>query len=149
VATSNREEQRERFRELLEELRVVIPGTEVLLAFLLTAPFSQRFTELQPDERAVYGLALVSTAVATILLVAPTVYHRFGRHQGREARLRVSVVLSMAGVFALGVGIVAAVHVVVGFVWGDVPGNWATALLAGAVVLLWYGLPLLRTSRNA
>lgn len=138
------EEQRERFRELLEELRVVIPGTEVLFAFLLTAPFSARFKELQADEQTIYGIAVFSTAAATVFLVAPTVLHRFGNRHRRLERVRTSIWLSMLGVLALGVGIVAALHVVTGFVWGDTASNWATGAAAVAIILLWYALPLSR-----
>ncbi len=142
--TDEVEEQRDRFRELLEELRVVIPGTEVLFAFLLTAPFSARFQELQRDEQTIYGIAVFATAAATIFLVAPTVLHRFGDRQRRMERLRMSVGLSMLGVLGLGIGIVAALHVVIGFVWGDTASNWATGSAAVAIVLLWYALPLSR-----
>lgn len=139
---SDEDEDRQRFRELLEELRVVIPGTEVLFAFLLTAPFSQRFAELQSDEQRIYALALLATAIASVLLIAPTVLHRFEKRKRRVQRLRMSVALSMAGVLALGVGVVAAVHVVISFVWGDEAGNWAAVGLAGTIILLWYLIPI-------
>lgn len=141
-------EKRERFRELLEELRVVIPGTQVLFAFLLTAPFSARFNELAHDERRIFGVALLATAVATVFLIAPTVYHRVKRKRPRDERLRTSVWMAMAGVFSLAVGVVAAIHVVVGFVWGDTAANGATLLVASAIVGLWYVLPLVKGSQH-
>lgn len=137
-------EKRERFRELLEELRVVIPGTQVLFAFLLMSPFSARFNELHSDERSIFGVALLATAVATVFLVAPAVYHRIERRATREERLRTSVWMAMAGVFSLAVGVVAAIRVIVGFVWGDTAAGWASVLMAALILCLWYLLPLLR-----
>ena len=69
--------------ELLQELRVVIPGVQVLLAFLLTAPFQQRFAQLAPLVREVYFAAIGCAVVAVVLLLAPTAHHRllFREHQ--------------------------------------------------------------------
>lgn len=142
--TDETHEKRERFRELLEELRVVIPGTQVLFAFLLTAPFSARFVELDQDERRIFGVALLATAVATVFLIAPTVYHRMKKRATRDERLRTSVLMAMAGVFSLAIGVVAAIRVIVGFVWGDTTARWAAVFIATLVVALWYVLPVIR-----
>lgn len=142
--TDETHEKRERFRELLEELRVVIPGTQVLFAFLLTAPFSARFVELDQDERRIFGVALLATAVATVFLIAPTVYHRMKKRATRDERLRTSVLMALAGIFSLAVGVVAAIRVIVGFVWGDTAAGWAAVLVAALIVALWYVLPLAR-----
>ena len=142
--TDETHEKRERFRELLEELRVVIPGTQVLFAFLLTAPFSARFVELDQDERRIFGVALLATAVATVFLIAPTVYHRMKKRATRDERLRTSVLMALAGIFCLAVGVVAAIRVIVGFVWGDTAAGWAAVLVAALIVALWYVLPLAR-----
>ena len=61
--------------ELLNDARVALPGVQVLFAFLLVVPFNQRFVELTTAERWVYYAALLSTAVATVLLIAPSSYH--------------------------------------------------------------------------
>jgi hypothetical protein len=62
--------------ELLNELRVALPGVQVLFAFLLTVPFAQRFGAVSDLQRAVYFVALISTAVASVLFITPTAYHR-------------------------------------------------------------------------
>src|SRR5437868_14958555 len=64
------------FNELLSELRVVLPGVQVLFAFLLTVPFAQGFTSLTQFERDLYLVVLLLTALASALLMAPTAYHR-------------------------------------------------------------------------
>lgn len=83
-----------------------------------------------------------------MFLIAPTVYHRVKRKRSRDERLRTSVRMAMAGVLSLAVGVVAAIHVVVGFVWGDTAANWATLLVASAIVGLWYLLPLVTGAKH-
>src|SRR3954453_1058205 len=67
--------------ELLNELRVVIPGVQVLFAFLLTVPFNQRFGQVDPFQKTVYFATLLLSALATALFLAPTGYHRLLFHK--------------------------------------------------------------------
>src|SRR5215217_5751023 len=71
--------------ELLQELRIVIPGVQVLFAFLLTVPFSQGFTKLDALQRGVFFATLLCTAAATALLIAPSSHHRLLFRQGSES----------------------------------------------------------------
>src|SRR3989440_8749021 len=73
--------------EALQELRVALPGVQVLFAFLLTVPFSQGLTRMTAFEKDLYVVVLLSTALATYLLIAPTAYHRFLFRQGRKAEI--------------------------------------------------------------
>jgi hypothetical protein len=91
------EELRERYQELLEEVRVVLPGVQVLFAFLLTSPFSSRFPELDAVGERAYAVALVATAASTIILVAPTAYHRIAPRKDRRTRLQTAVRLVVVG----------------------------------------------------
>jgi Family of unknown function (DUF6328) len=76
--------------ELLNELRVALPGVQVLFAFLLTVPFTQRFDVLDATERRVYYAAVMTTAVSTLFLIAPTAHHRLRFRSGvKEQLLRV------------------------------------------------------------
>src|SRR5689334_18834620 len=95
------EEQRERYRELLEELRTVMPGTQVLFAFLLTAVFSQRFEDLDRLARRSFAVAILLAALAAVTLMGPAAFHRMSRPGKRPERLRVSIVLQVAGMFLL------------------------------------------------
>src|SRR3712207_2750878 len=73
--------------ELLQELRIVLPGVQVLFAFLLTVPFAARFAELTDAQRYVFFATLLCTAAATALLIAPTAQHRLLFRKGaREHR---------------------------------------------------------------
>src|SRR5258708_34187029 len=88
--------------ELLNELRVALPGVQVLFAFLLVVPFNQRWTQLSQFDRKLYFATLLCTALASVLLIAPTVHHRllFRRHEKRFAVLTANR-LSEAGMPAL------------------------------------------------
>lgn len=82
----DRAELRDRYEMLLQELRVLLPGVQVLTAFLLTAPFASRFTDLDDAGRRAYFLALVSAMASIITLLTPTVFHRVADRRARSAR---------------------------------------------------------------
>src|SRR2546430_17213617 len=83
-----RETELERYdrtlNELLSELRVALPGVQVLFAFLLVAPFNQRFGTISDFERQLYFATLLCTLLASILLIAPTVVHRLQFRRGHK-----------------------------------------------------------------
>src|SRR5829696_4720153 len=82
----DRQELRQRYYTLLQELRVVLPGIQVLTAFLLTAPFAQRFPDLDSWGKFAYGVSLVAAMLSVICLLTPTVYHRTARRTDRIGR---------------------------------------------------------------
>jgi hypothetical protein len=129
--------------ELLQELRVAITGVQILFAFLLGLAFTQRFGALDGFELAVYTVALLSTALATLVLIAPVSFHRlvFRRRQ-KAALVAVADRLLMAGLGLLVLAISAATLLVLDVVLGVWPGvaGGGTVLVAG--LLTWYGLPL-------
>ena len=140
--------QRERYQELLGEFRTVIPGVEVLLGFLLTAPFSSRFGDLDAVGRRLYLLGLVTAAGSVITLLLPTIYHRLTPGLARTRRIRVSVGALLLGLGLAGVAIVATSLLVVRFVF-DLPTGVAVAGLLGlAMVGLWVLLPLRDARRH-
>ncbi len=100
--------------ELLNELRVALPGVQILFAFLLTVPFSQRFATLTAFQRDVYYVTLVVTALSTACLIAPSAAHRLRFHQSDRAWIVESAnELTIAGLGFLAValgGSVAADH---------------------------------------
>ena len=67
--------------ELLNELRIALPGVQILFAFLLTVPFTQRFPQLTIFQRDVFYLTLVATSLSTGCLIAPSAAHRLRFHQ--------------------------------------------------------------------
>src|SRR6185503_3626275 len=99
----SKEERADRnLSEMLQELRVALPGVQVLFAFLLTVPFSQGFTKLTTFQEKLYFAILLSTAMATALLVAPTANHRLlFRKRDKERIVVVSNRLSILGLIFL------------------------------------------------
>ena len=135
--------------ELLNELRVALPGVQVLFAFLLTVPFTQRFEDITADQRAVYFAAFVCTAIASILLIAPSSYHRLRwRQRDKERLLRTSNTFAIAGVVFLGMAITAAVFLVTDVMFGLAWTALVAGLVAGLVSWCWLGLPLWRRMRD-
>ena len=129
--------------ELLNELRVALPGVQVLFAFLLAVPFANGFPNLNGAQRDVFFAAFIATALSTVLLIAPSSYHRLRwRQQDKERMLVVSNVLTIAGLLCLAVAITCVVFVITDFLFHRGWASLFTALIAVAFLLLWYGLPL-------
>jgi hypothetical protein len=138
---ADREELRSRYELLLQEIRVSLPGVQILLAFLLTAPFSQRFTALDSWGRTAYGIALASSLVSAVCLLTPTVLHRFGERTARVQRLVWSIRLQVVGLITLAIALVAAMWGVARIVF-DSPLAWLLTFGAVAlIVLCWIVLP--------
>lgn len=138
---------RERYRELLEELRTTMPGVQVLFAFLLIAPFSRRFQELDALGLRAFAVALVTAAVATVVFLTPAAYHRLRPHRHRRERLVTSVRTQLTGMALLAFATADAVFVVVRFLFDTPTGVIAGGIVLAAVVLLWVVLPSVRSHR--
>ena len=128
--------------ELLQEMRVAITGVQVLFAFLLSMPFTQRFGSLSSDERRVHLLATLSTAISSLLLIAPAANHRLLFREGiKEQLLRAANRLVISGFFMLALGVVLSIYLVTAVVYSTTPAM----LVAGAVALLtvfaWFVFP--------
>jgi len=131
--------------ELLTELRVALPGAQVLLGFLLTAPFATRFGRITHGQRLTLLSCLLLTAASTVLLMAPSVYHRLRwEHGGKTDVVRVAHRFFLAGSASLAAGIVVAVYLAGDLISGT-SGAIASAGLVGATALCtWYLLPVVR-----
>jgi hypothetical protein len=138
----DREELRNRYQTLLQELRVVLPGVQVLLAFLLTVPFSQRFSELDATGRDAYGFSMVTAALSVVCLLTPTVFHRIGGRQERKSRLKWGIRLTIVGLCFLAISLVSGIWCVSRLVFGSSTAWWLAGLVTGSIVLLWLTLPV-------
>jgi hypothetical protein len=128
--------------ELLQELRVMLPGVQVLFAFLLTVPFSARFGYLTPVQQAVFFGTLLCTALSAGLLLAPSAHHRLlWRQQAREHRLRVANRLAIAGMVLLVVTMVGVMFVITDLLVGSAAAV-ATAAVSGFFLYVWFLIPL-------
>ncbi|MDQ3915352.1 MAG: DUF6328 family protein [Actinomycetota bacterium] len=130
--------------ELLNELRVALPGVQVLFAFLLVVPFSQDFGRVTSTQKGVYFAAFLCTTVATVLLIAPTTYHRLRwREHDKEQMLATGNKMVIAGMTFLALAMSCVVFFITDFLY---PGTTAlvTALAAGSFGFFWFALPLYR-----
>ncbi len=135
--------------EMLNEFRVALPGVQVLFAFLLVLPFQAAFVEATELQRALYYLAFIATATASVLLIAPTTYHRIRFREPDKARmLETSNRLFLIGMGLLGLAIVAVTYLVTSVVLGDAMGTMTAAIAAVLAGYLWFGLPLYRKTRD-
>ena len=129
--------------ELLQELRVAGLGVQVLFGFLLSLPFTNRFTRLSQGQRELYLATLVLAAVATALLLGPVAFHRLVFRRGQKERLvRAANVMAIAGLAAVGLAVSAAVLLVTGYVTSTLPAVLITEFVTCMFGLLWFAFPL-------
>ena len=119
--------------ELLNELRVALPGAQFLFAFLLAVPFASRFGDVSHRLQIVFYICLLSTLAATILLMAPAVYHRIRWQQGNKTEvIRVAHRMFLAGMASLALAMTTAVWFVSAFLFGTVESLIAATPERGA-----------------
>jgi hypothetical protein len=136
--------------ELLQELRVALPGVQVLFAFLLTVPFAQGFQKVSDFQKTVYFATLLASCVASAFFIAPTAYHRLNfRRRDKEHIVEVSSRMTLIGISALGLAMVGAVLLVTDYLFGETTVYVATALVAVMFLTLWFVIPVLRRRRTA
>jgi hypothetical protein len=134
--------------DLLQELRVALPGVQVLFAFLLTVPFTNRFDDLSGFEEKLYFGVLISVALATVLLTAPTVGHRIlFRRQQKEYLVTVANNLALVGLLLLAISMSGAIALISSFLFGTTTAIISTAVLALAFVGFWYLGPIMRRAQ--
>jgi hypothetical protein len=134
--------------DLLQELRVALPGVQVLFAFLLTVPFTNRFSDLNAFQEKLYFGVLIAVALATVLLVAPTVGHRIlFRRQQKEYIVTLSNNLSLVGMFLLAVSMCGAIALISDFLFGGTTAIISTVVMAVAFAGFWFTGPIIRRAK--
>ncbi len=125
--------------ELLQELRVVLPGVQVLFAFLLTVPFAEGFKDVGPLQQKIFFGTLVCTALSAGLLITPSVHPRMlWRKQAREQRLQAANRLAIAGMVLLVPAMVGVIFVVTDILFDSVLASLATAAVTAFFVYVWF-----------
>jgi hypothetical protein len=146
---SNKERYDRELIELLNELKVALPGVQVLFAFLLAVPLSTNFEKVDGFERAIFFCTLASTAIATALLIAPSAIHRIDfRNQDKGSMIVLFNRISIYGLIATAISMVGALTFIADLLYG----NYATIFTASASLamftLLWFVLPLRRRRKR-
>ena len=135
--------------ELLQELRVVLPGVQVLFAFLLTVPFTNRFGSATQSEKGLFVAALACAALASALLIAPSAFHRIlFREHDKEWMILVANRLAITGTVFLATSMTCALFLVVEVIYGSTLAAGIAAGMGLTFVAVWYIVPLVRRSRN-
>jgi L-asparagine transporter-like permease len=146
---STDEKERERLdRELMElvnELRVALTGVQVLFAFLLTVPFTQRFAKVTEFQRHLFYVVLLSATLSVLLLIAPTARHRLLFRQHDKERIVVSSNrYAIGGLAVLAVAMTGAVMLITDLLFKESMVTWVTAILSALFVAIWFVVPALR-----
>ena len=134
--------------ELLQEVRIAMPGVQILFAFLLAVPFNQRFADTTDFQRDVYVVTLLCSAVAAAFFIAPTAYHRilFG-HGDKPRIIRLSTFFVLIALAALALAMSGAVLLVVDFLFSRTTALVITGLMLVMFGWLWFGLAGVRRLR--
>jgi hypothetical protein len=135
--------------ELLQELRVAQTGVQILFAFLLSLPFTQRFAQVSSFQRGLYLWTVIFAAAATAFLIAPVPFHRLVFRQSDKHRLvMVANRMALAGIACLGVAIVSAIFLITDFLF---KAETVIPVVAGVAILylvLWIVVPLFRREQS-
>ena len=137
--------------ELLNELRVTLPGVQVLFAFLFTVPFSSGFERMTDMQRWWYFATLLVTAVSSAFLMAPTSYHRLTFREDvseKERLVRTANRFAIAGIAMLSLAIGGAVFLAGDMLYGAGPAVAVAAAVTVVTGWSWFGLPLTRRGRD-
>jgi hypothetical protein len=149
MANRPREEQQRLDRELIEllnELRVALPGVQVLFAFLLTVPFTQRFAAVTEFQRDVYFAVLLLTTGACVLLIAPSAYHRLSFRGGQKVHIiKDGNRLTLGGLALLALAMTGVVLLISDYLFQQPTTIVATALTGLLFGSVWWVLPVLRS----
>jgi high-affinity Fe2+/Pb2+ permease len=143
VPESAKEQTDRQLIELLNELRVALPGAQVLLGFLLTAPLATRFGKLDSLDRAVLYACTLVTAAGVLFLMAPSVVHRMRWNTGGKGDVvRIGHRLFLAGTACLAAGLLCAVFLIGDLIYGLAGAIVGTAISAVIIASMWYAVPL-------
>lgn len=131
--------------ELLQELRVALPGVQVLFAFLLAVPFQQNFTKISPFQEKVYFATLLLTAASAVLLISPSAYHRMTfRMQQKDDLIFLANRLVITGLGFLALAMTGAIMLITDVLFGTAATVVTSVATLLSFVAFWYALPLRR-----
>ncbi|HEX6782901.1 MAG TPA: DUF6328 family protein [Solirubrobacterales bacterium] len=136
--------------ELLQELRVALPGVQVLFAFLLAVPFQQGFEDITNFQRDVYFGTLICTAIAAVMLISPSAYHRVTfRYQQKRRLVFYANRFSIVGLVFLALAMTGAIMLITNVLFSGTATWVVSGLAALAFGFFWFVLPLQRRLRLA
>jgi Family of unknown function (DUF6328) len=142
---SNKERLDRELIELLNELRVALPGVQVLFAFLLIVPFSNGYSRMTAGQKDVFFATFICTALATAFLIAPSANHRIlFRQRDKERLLKRSNTQAIAGLAFLALSTVGAAALITDVIFSSLSAGLTAGGLAGVLLILWFVAPIYR-----
>ena len=150
MAEESRKERLEREHgELLEELRTLIPGNQVLFGFLLAIRFTNQFGALTALQERVYYATLLCTSFALVMLLAPAAFHRVRFREGdKEGLLRKGNREAIAGTVAIALAYTGVLFLVTDLVF-SIPAGIGVALVFFALTAWrWWLIALFRKAKD-
>jgi hypothetical protein len=143
------EKQDRQMIELLNELRVALPGVQILFGFLLTVPFAQGFQRVTETQKDLFYATLLCTALSTVCFIAPSATHRLRFHQGdRQYVIETANKYAIAGLSFLAVAIILALVMITDVLYAGTAVFAFPVLVALALVTLWFARPLVRGAKD-
>lgn len=147
--TSEERLQREH-EQLFHELRAIIPGVEVLFAFMLTVAFTERFQRLTDVQRWVYYLTFLCAGVGLLLLLAPASYHRVQFRRGdKEAMMRIANVEALTALIIISLAVAGTVFLITDLMFTTLAATVVASTMWTLICVLWWGVPLTRRMSEA
>jgi hypothetical protein len=144
------EKQDRQMIELLNELRIALPGVQLLFGFLLTVPFAQGFKKVNGFEKAVFYATLLSTTISTVCLIAPSATHRLRFHKGDRAYvIETAHKYTIAGLVFLALAIIGALLMITDVLYNGAVVVVFPGLIALLLAGIWFARPLLRGGPKA
>ena len=138
----DKEELRTRYYTLLQENRVLLPGVQILVAFLVTVPFNSRFVELDHVGEVLWATSLTTGCVAIVCLMTPIAFHRVGDRRRRSARLVWAIRTQRGGILMFGTSLLISVVFVLRFVAGAGTAALVAAIVVVSMTWLWLVVPM-------
>jgi uncharacterized protein involved in cysteine biosynthesis len=133
-------------QELLGELRVALPGVQVLFAFLLVVPFNQRFPEITTFQQTTYFVTLLLATGASVFLIAPTIHHRIQfREQDKERIVLTANRYTVFGMGLLAAAMTGAILLITDMLYRSTTVTIVAAAVALMFAVMWYAVPLRRS----
>jgi hypothetical protein len=147
---NEQERQDRQMIELLNELRIALPGVQILFGFLLTVPFAQGFRRINSFEKALFYATLLCTTVSTICLIAPSATHRLRFHQRDRAYvIETAHKYTIAGLCFLAVAIILALVMITDVLYNGAAIFAFPAGIAALLAAIWFVRPLRRGGPKA
>jgi hypothetical protein len=142
---SEQERTDRNLQEMLGELRVALPGVQVLFAFLLVVPFNQRFADITTFQQTTYFVTLLLATAASVCLIAPTAHHRIQFRADDKKRIVFGATrLAIVGLTLLAAAMTSAILLITDFVYSSRTAAITTAAVAVAFLIVWYAIPIKR-----